>query len=182
MIEQTTRGWKSSLTGHTYDAESVAQHYENIERRRIQAQQYANDPTTKLMESLSAEQIRGIAERLHLEVTDNNSRTANAKNIDAFFKEHPELMAGSQQGANNAVTMNALLRNAGKSAPYSEHELLWAIQAGVNNGSITLDPAFVKAQEPDPYDRLNSEDYNARNGVSDYGIAARTMSKVSPRR
>jgi hypothetical protein len=126
--------WTSTLTGHEYDSETAARHYDSLERRRARTQTEGQ----KLLESLSAEQIKSLFLAANADIDENLSRPDTTQSGQEFFASHPEIVSEGQVGDRNGAALRTYLLSQGKHAPWSQQDLEQAYEALAEVGALTL--------------------------------------------
>jgi hypothetical protein len=137
-------GFKSSLTGHTYDSIEAATHYENLERR-ITAPQSDGQ---KLLDSLTTEQVKGLALAMNREVDDQNNNGIAVEETQEWLAENKHISRdNTPEGYRNSVALSIWLNERGKTAPFSRIDLDLAAQALEENGTLQIDRKLLTAQQ-----------------------------------
>lgn len=149
--------WVSTLTGHHYTSEAAAIHYDNLEKRRSRAQSEGD----KILESLSAEQIKSLGLAFNSRIDENLNRPYADEQAGEWFASHPEVESGGQNGTANGAALGAWLRASGKNPPFSKHDLENAYQALAECGALRLNDKPKLFNEEEAY-ALPIEELEAR--------------------
>jgi hypothetical protein len=150
--------WTSTLTGHEYDSETAARHYDSLERRRARTQTEGQ----KLLESLSAEQIKSLFMAANSAIDEIASQPETEQSAKQFFAGHPEIVSEGQVGDRNGAALRAYLLSKGKHAPFSQRDLEQAYEALTEVGALTLNGKAKPAFDEEAAYAMSMEELEAR--------------------
>jgi hypothetical protein len=150
--------WLSTLTGQHFTSELAAKKYDNEERMRARTQTEGQ----KLLESLSAEQIKSLFLAANADIDENLSLPDTTQAGEEFFASHPEIVSEGQVGDRNGAALRTWLLSKGKHAPWSQQELEQAYEALTEVGALTLNgKAKLAFDEAEAYS-LSLDELKAR--------------------
>lgn len=154
-IKKVQGGWFCSLTGHTYDSEEAARHYDEIYSRQLQADAARRDdpdvdriltPGSGLTQKQTAEGVRKYIVSELAAINERENLVTSESEIDAFKARHPEYEDDGDKGVWNGQVMRANLRARGIVNPRYEDLRESFAQLKADN-QLHLKPGVVRQQE-----------------------------------
>jgi hypothetical protein len=135
-VEKSARGWKSTLLTAEFDSREAAQHYEDREKRRIAPESVGQ----KIMNSLSADQLRSVVQEVHAQAEADQLSGYNKEQSQAWIDENPHIIReGTEVGARNSLAMRMWLEERGKKPPFSPIDLDLAATTLTEKGILQID-------------------------------------------
>jgi hypothetical protein len=136
MVTQHNGVWFSNLTGHSYDSEKAASHFDSLEARRRKTAS-AGD---KVLESLTTEQLKALSFAMAVKEDQIQNRGYGEEQSRMFFEQHPELISSaSAEGNANGASLRTWLAGQNRTYPYSVHDLENAYSALSDLGVLYVD-------------------------------------------
>jgi hypothetical protein len=154
-VKQIGSEFYSTLTSYSYTSRQAAEHYDNLEKRRSRAASEGD----KLLESLSADQIKSLSLAMSAKIDEVQNRGYGQEVAAEWFEQNPEVISAGEAGHANGVAMNVYLKSQGREFPYSKHDLDNAYSALQELGVIAIDDSKrPKAKDPAPNENVSPLD------------------------
>ena len=93
--------WESSLTGQCFDSEIAAKHYDNLERKRTEA----DSEGAKILDSLSAPQLKSLFREINVQSEQGDAVRSWQAVQEQFLAENPEFLPCERNGAALAAVL-----------------------------------------------------------------------------
>jgi|SRR5579862_314041 len=153
-VKKVANGWHCTLTGHTYDSEEAANHYDRRQMLSLRGEAARKEdadlerlvtPGSGVTQSQTAEGMRRYIASEMLSIAEKEGLVASKPEIDAFIEDHADYEDAGDAGVLNGHAMKTYLHDRGIRAPrYADLEAAYASLK--TNGTLILKQGAVEEQ------------------------------------